>query len=871
MTIEHGPLRQRARGLIDQVDAAPRETLEEATGLLEGLGASGDAEASSMLERVRGTSMRLLGELPDAERALLDAVDHAARAGSALLEGEARMSLGVVLAFVGRPDEAMASFDRAESLLDGVEAARVVFQRSSILYRQGEYADALELMDRALPHFEAAGDVRHAAHTRSNRGVVLGYAGRLEEARSDLRRADELYRSIGLQSAAAVATHNLGWVAGRLGELALALQLYDQAAEELTLLGRPHPELAIDRCEVLIAAGCPEEAAPIASGAAVLLREGGNTLEGAEALLMSAAALLWCEEPAAAEHAAVGAMQLFSDNGRPLWATAAEALAFDARWKEGRVGAEDVAAIESIGGLLESGGQHLASREALLLAGRIALAHEDLDTGTRLLSRVSDARLSGPIDTRIQAWLSLALLRRASGDSQGASRAALAGANALVEAQGALGALDLRSTMASHGDGIFAIGTELAMQSGRARRVFDWAERSRAGSLRFPPVLPPDDPQSAEELTQLRLASIKVRELESSGQPSATAKAELKRREDAVVSRNRQAARSGGVEDAIALRSAGEIRAALSERVLLEFFVHENVRYVLRLDQSRCRLISLGDPDEHTEAVERLERRLRRLAVRGGRSSDSLEAAVETAIAELADSIFLSASPDDDVVVVPSPDLASVPWSLLAEHSDARVTVSPSASLWAETSGREAVSRESPRVLVVRAPGVDADGRELELVSAAHGRVSVLDAGTATTSDVVEALSGVDIAHVIAHGSASRQNPLFASLEMADGPLYAYDLQRVRHPPKLMVLSSCNAGVSMRMSRSESLGMASVLLAGGTRNVVATTSLLPDTIDTAESMGRFHSFIAAGESVRSALASSSPDSRAVSLECFGAG
>jgi hypothetical protein len=48
---------------------------------------------------------------------------------------------------------------------------------------------------------------------------------------------------------------------------------------------------------------------------------------------------------------------------------------------------------------------------------------------------------------------------------------------------------------------------------------------------------------------------------------------------------------------------------------------------------------------------------------------------------------------------------------------------------------------------------------------------------------------------VAAHGSHIRQNPLFSSLELADGPLFAYEIADRRVAPHV-VLSACELGRS---------------------------------------------------------------------------
>jgi len=196
MSVQASSTRQRARELIDLVDAAPRPVLDEARGLLRDLEQAPDAEASSMLERVQGTALRVLGDLPSAKRSLVAAAEHGRVAGSSVLEGEALMSLGVVEAYLGDPSLGMRHFDRAESLLDGLAAARVVFQRSSI---------HLHVQDRG----DGGGERQRAGEWQSRHRVVRVHDGRrLTLARHSQRSTSTtlaLYSATVSPSAAGVA------------------------------------------------------------------------------------------------------------------------------------------------------------------------------------------------------------------------------------------------------------------------------------------------------------------------------------------------------------------------------------------------------------------------------------------------------------------------------------------------------------------------------------------------------------------------------------------------------------------------------------------------------------------------------------------
>jgi CHAT domain-containing protein len=101
----------------------------------------------------------------------------------------------------------------------------------------------------------------------------------------------------------------------------------------------------------------------------------------------------------------------------------------------------------------------------------------------------------------------------------------------------------------------------------------------------------------------------------------------------------------------------------------------------------------------------------------------------------------------------------------------------------------------------------------------------VLVGAAATASDTLRALDGAGLAHIAAHGTFRADNPLFSTLELADGPLTGYELERLRRPPGCLVLSACDAGRSGVRPGEELIGFTAVLLGLGTRCLIA--SLLP--------------------------------------------
>lgn len=149
------------------------------------------------------------------------------------------------------------------------------------------------------------------------------------------------------------------------------------------------------------------------------------------------------------------------------------------------------------------------------------------------------------------------------------------------------------------------------------------------------------------------------------------------------------------------------------------------------------------------------------------------------------------------------------------------MTVAPSATVW----GR--LSRDS--AITVRTVGCLAGPRLARGVAEASDVATIWsNAGALTTATNVSAsvdlttrvLGEADIVHIAAHGHHAEDNPLFSSLLMADGPLFAHELingVQARH----VILSACDVGRSRIRAGGEALGLTAALLALGTQTVIA--------------------------------------------------
>ena len=488
---------------------------------------------------------------------------------------------------------------------------------------------------------------------------------------------------------------------------------------------------------------------------------------------------------------------------------------------------------------LDAAGWGVEALDARLIAGRAALELGRPRLGRRQLELAAAARNAvHPVQVRTRAWHAAALLRLSHGDRRGASAAVAAGLRALEQHRVTLGATELRAHASGHGEELATLGLRLAVESGSAARVLAAAERRRAAGLLLRPARPPDDEALAAELAELRRVTAELDESLRDGHPDpalsrrqAVLEASVRRR--ALRTRGEQgpAARNGGArrEGAGAVPSVSALTAALGERVLVEFFALDGRLHAVTVADGRAVHHALGAESEVNREVSSLRFSLRSLATArpGSRAADAM-ADICATVAQRLDALLLAPLrlPPRPLVIVPTGELHALPWSMLPTLERTPLAVAPSLRLWFRAA-RGTRPTEKPAVLVA-GPRLPAATQEIETLRRRHPLAQALTGADATVQNVSEALDGAGSAHVAAHGRFRDDNPQFCSLELADGALTVYDLERLKRAPKRLVLSSCESGLSTVHAGDELMGFTAAVFALGTETVIAAVVPVPD-------------------------------------------
>lgn len=310
------------------------------------------------------------------------------------------------------------------------------------------------------------------------------------------------------------------------------------------------------------------------------------------------------------------------------------------------------------------------------------------------------------------------------------------------------------------------------------------------------------------------------------------------------------------------------LAAKLGSRALVHYPDLAAAPVAITLVDGRVRLHELADARTVADAVAAFEHLARMQAVAPRAQTARLLAERAENVHRLLVAPVAAAIGDRDLVVAPGAATQTLPWGLLPALRGRPVSVVPSGQVWLRCRERALrFRRRRPRVLLVAGPHLAAAEAEIAAVARLHPGARTVVGGEARSRTVLRGLARADLAHLSAHGFEWDGAPMCTGLWLDDGPLFAYDLERVRRLPSLVVLSSCGSGRSVPAASGLPLGMVASLLARGSATVVA--SVLPVSDEaTAAAMVRAHGALRAGQPPAAVVAEHLADSGFV---CFGAG
>ncbi|KAF2194090.1 hypothetical protein K469DRAFT_689149 [Zopfia rhizophila CBS 207.26] len=193
------------------------------------------------------------------------------------------------------------------------------------------------------------------------------------------------------------------------------------------------------------------------------------------------------------------------------------------------------------------------------------------------------------------------------------------------------------------------------------------------------------------------------------------------------------------------------------------------------------------------------------------------------------------------LIIVPSGDLAHVPWTMFF---DLPITVVPSLSIWSRLQSQaNAANSQNPKISIVSNAPEDKDKAKNDMPSLRDipfSRIEALyiarrhDQSPFLADDedrkAFEALAkGTQILHICAHSTFDPEAPMSSSIQLFKEPLTMLDWHKLSIKADLVVFSSCLSGISKAYDSGSTIGFAHTLLGTGTKAFIGSLWPVDDT------------------------------------------
>ena len=212
---------------------------------------------------------------------------------------------------------------------------------------------------------------------------------------------------------------------------------------------------------------------------------------------------------------------------------------------------------------------------------------------------------------------------------------------------------------------------------------------------------------------------------------------------------------------------------------------------------------------------------------------------------------------DRDLIVIATGSLHYVPFNALHDSSryiiESRlVTNSPSASIWQILKAKPELRLNRPLLMGYADENAPETENEVRAIKEILPSSQIYIGSHATFLNFREKAPMHDILHLACHGQFRSDNPLFSSLNLADGRITVRDVADLRLSAGLVTLSACETGLNRLFAGDEIIGLARGFLSAGVRSILVSLWTVSDEA-TKGLMKSFYSNLQRGTSVSTSL------------------
>jgi CHAT domain-containing protein len=872
---------------VARADVTQAERLADAaTWISEKLG---DDSCRAQSLRAVGHVLLIRGKYTDAlaryEAALelFRALDREVDVGRTLSGGALQSLISL-----GRYEEAFASVREARRIFerhgDRLRLARLDSNMGNILHRQDRFPEALELYERAHEQLARVGQPQDVAAVLINMVVCCTSLNEFQKALEIYGEARAYCLAHDMPLLVVQADYNIAYLHYLRGEYTRALELYRAAEAQSELAGDAyHRALCdLDRSEIYLELNLGEEAAELGARALASFDALGMAYEAAKGVTNLAIAASQEGEIARALELFRRARDLFTEEGNQVWLALVDFYQALVLYRDGQH--------DEARRLCQSA---LALFAKAAVPGKVALcelllARLELDAGnTRAAEQACGAALQkaeaaqSPI-LRYQACFVLGLIREAQEQPEDAYAAFESARKSLEQLRSHLRTEDLKVAFLKDKLAVYESLVTLCLAAGSDREqqeaAFDYIEQAKSRSLadliafRASSLAPRVDSSLGEEVgslrqqinwhyrqseqEELRGAKRSVRRIEALRRQARTLEKTLAKSLNTLRSTDEEwASLQGG--HALGLDDIREVLAA--DTVLLEYYQARGQIYAAVLTRDRLDIVPVASAAVVRKLLRLLQFQLSKVGLGASRRA-SHRGATEAHLAEL---YTMLVAPVRDrlkgshLVIVPHDVLHYVPFHALFDGArflmDAfTISYAPSASVYKmccdkpPSSGGDALIMGVPDA---RAPYI---AEEIQAVAQTFSNARMF-VGEAATSERLAAYGPASpYIHIATHGVFRRDNPMFSSIRLGNGPFSVIDFYQLRLSADLVTLSGCSTGLNAIVGGDELLGLVRGLLYAGARTVLLTLWDAHD-MSTAHFMESFYGHLRSSPSKAHAL------------------
>jgi CHAT domain-containing protein len=882
------------KALYDNVESSdPARAAHVAAALSSLVKVTQDTQVSAVAAWTEGMVALDAGQM-EAAIARLDAAEARFLAlGQPVSAAATQVSKLRTLAVLGRHDEALECGRQARDVFlahnDLLAAGKIEQNLGNLHFLRDRYLEAEHFYRAARERFEVVRDQKQLAQIENCLATTLTSQHRFREAGMIYEQALARAEAAGLEITLAEIEANQGCLALFQGHYDSALDLLERSRRRYAALGMlPRSAMADQElADAYLELNLVPEAAAIYERVVPVFSELGMQAEQARALAYHGRACLALGQISAARPLLAEARALYKAARNAVGEAMVTLIEAQAHYAEGAYAAATTAAAQAEAPLAEvhAWGRRLLAR---WLQGEAARAQgKSQEAETLLKEALRDAEQWSALPVIQRCYTSLGLLAETRGDRPSAEMAFKRAIASIEEARSPLPAEEFRTAFLADKLTPYTELVRLCLADGSPSRVAEalgYVERARSRALadRLGGALPassqPRDEFEAELFTRLETLREELNwfysqinrpdsEAASRGAPMMTALYDAVREREAAISeitlQLRQRHTSAPIQ-AEPFDLACLVSDLAGETALVEYFSLDGELLAFVVTDEGLEVVRLSATEEDVEAgLRQFHFQLGALRYGADRLRAYLPELMARARHHLCTLYDALLRPIEGrlggrrLLVVPHRALHYVPFHALSDGSGyvierREVCCAPSAAVLRHclAAPRQPLRRGALfGISDERNPRVRDE--VLALAPLFPEAVTLLD-DQATRASLFAHSATAHVLHLACHGRFRPDNPLFSSLQLADGWLTVRDAYGLNLTCELVTLSACETGVSALAPGDELMGLARGFFSAGAPALLVSLWTVDDEA-TAGLMFDFYSRLQAGAGLAAAL------------------